>query len=216
MRYLLFILQILVVYNFTTSLLSVLLLVGFSHGIYEADSSFEKKTSAILHPTFRLYWYAKILELLDTVFMVLRHKGRQITFLHIYHHSSMLLLSDICYHHYPWVAMAPYLALNSAVHVMLYLYYGLSALYPDNPPQWKKFMTQFQIVQFVIDMMHALVGYLYHGYCIYGIFYGITMIGLFSNFYYVAYVKRKGPKSNSNGVHVTNGYVQKSGSKKNE
>lgn len=145
-------------------------------------------------------------ELLDTVFMLLRHKQQQISFLHVYHHASMLILSDIGYHFYPFSAIATYLALNSAVHVLLYFYYGMTALYPNNPPQWKKFLTQFQIIQFVIDLMHATIGYMYHNYCIYGIFYGITMISLFSNFYYKAYIKRRIPRTK----YETNGQIAES------
>lgn len=36
-----------------------------------------------------LYYIAKITELLDTVFFVLRKKDRQISFLHLYHHTLM-------------------------------------------------------------------------------------------------------------------------------
>lgn len=38
-----------------------------------------------------VWWYfaAKIIELLDTVFFVLRKKNRQISFLHLYHHTMM-------------------------------------------------------------------------------------------------------------------------------
>lgn len=125
----------------------------------------------------------------------------------------MLILSDLAYNFYPYPAFAPYLALNCAVHVLLYFYYGLCAMYPDNPPQWKKFLTQFQIVQFVIDLAHATVGYMYYNYCIYGLFYGLTMLSLFSNFYYRAYVKKRHPETKRetnrevcmNGV--TNGYI---------
>lgn len=35
------------------------------------------------------YYICKIIELLDTVFFVLRKKQRQISFLHLYHHSLM-------------------------------------------------------------------------------------------------------------------------------
>lgn len=36
-----------------------------------------------------LYYMCKIIELMDTVFFVLRKKQRQITFLHLYHHTLM-------------------------------------------------------------------------------------------------------------------------------
>lgn len=38
------------------------------------------------------YYISKAIELLDTVFMILRKRNNQITFLHVFHHSSMLLL----------------------------------------------------------------------------------------------------------------------------
>ena len=126
--------------------------------------------------------------------MVLRHKSRQISFLHVYHHSSMLLLSDLSRSYYAWPCIAVFLAMNSFVHVLLYLYYGLTALFPSNPPQWKKQMTQIQIGQFLVGFVIAVGGYMYHNYCIYSILYGITMTWLFSNFYYQAYVKRRQPK----------------------
>lgn len=37
------------------------------------------------------YFFSKIIELLDTVFFILRKKNNQITFLHVYHHSTMLI-----------------------------------------------------------------------------------------------------------------------------
>lgn len=119
----------------------------------------------------------------------------------------MLILSDIAYSFYPYPAFAPYLALNSAVHVLLYFYYGLSAMYPDNPPRWKKFLTQFQIIQFILDLIHASIGYMYYNYCIYGILYGLTMVTLFSNFYYKAYVRKREvvSKPNTNGTTESNG-----------
>ena len=52
-------------------------------------------------------------------------------------------------------------------------------------------MTQFQIAQFLFDLVFASIGYKYHGFCIYSIFYGLAMLVLFSNFYYHAYIKKR-------------------------
>lgn len=40
-----------------------------------------------------IYFLAKLTELLDTVFFVLRKKDKQITFLHMYHHTVMPMIS---------------------------------------------------------------------------------------------------------------------------
>ena len=75
------------------------------------------------------------MELLDTVFMVVRRRFRQVSPLHVYHHSSMLLLSECGYTKYSWPAFAMALMLNSLVHVVLYLYYGLTGI--GIRPDWK-------------------------------------------------------------------------------
>lgn len=48
-----------------------------------------------------IYFLAKISELLDTVFFVLRKKERQISFLHMYHHTVMPMISWGATKYYP-------------------------------------------------------------------------------------------------------------------
>uniref|UniRef100_H2V7N2 Elongation of very long chain fatty acids protein 1 n=1 Tax=Takifugu rubripes TaxID=31033 RepID=H2V7N2_TAKRU len=104
-----------------------------------------------------LFWFSKIIELIDTIFFVLRKKHGQITFLHIFHHSFM-----------PWtwwwgVSYAPggmgsfHAMVNSTVHIIMYFYYGLSAAGPRFQKflWWKKYMTAIQLVQFVLVSLHA-------------------------------------------------------------
>lgn len=113
----------------------------------------------------------------------------------MYHHSSIVILADLGYHHYPWPATTFLLSLNSLIHVFLYMYYGQAALDSNQKPSWRRYLTMLQILQFVLGLIHCTWGYLYHGFCIYGIMYGITMISLFSNFYYQAFI-RKRPEKN--------------------
>lgn len=146
-----------------------------------------------------VYWISKFIELLDTVYMVLRHKRRQISFLHVWHHSSITLLADWAYTRSCWPAITPIIALNSAVHVVMYGYYFLTALFPLHDFTWKKRITQIQIVQFLIGIVHGTYGYLYHGFCIYSVLYGLGMISLFSNFYYHAFLKPRSAKKRDGG-----------------
>lgn len=183
--------KVLVVYNFLCSTLSLYSLAVVIKSFYQGGLlyTFAMVPDPDVKHAFFIYWITKHLELLDTVFMILRHRQRQITFLHVYHHASILLLSDYAYHFNPWPAIGVMLGLNSFVHVFLYLYYGQSALNPSQRPQWKQQMTQLQMFQFVIGLIHSSVGYLHHGFCVYSIFYGFSMLGLFGNFYYRAFLK---------------------------
>ncbi|XP_012265674.2 elongation of very long chain fatty acids protein [Athalia rosae] len=103
-----------------------------------------------------LYFICKLIELLDTVFFVLRKKQRQISFLHLYHHSMM----PIC----AWIGVRfvagghPTLlgVINSFIHIIMYSYYMLAALGPEVQKYlwWKKYLTTLQIVQFGIILIH--------------------------------------------------------------
>ncbi|KAF9802538.1 hypothetical protein SFRURICE_013725 [Spodoptera frugiperda] len=98
-----------------------------------------------------LYLAAKLTELLDTVFFVLRKKNNQITFLHLYHHTVMVIGTWVLLKYWPSHTLIFIGFLNSLVHVFMYTYYGLAALGPNVAKYlwWKKYMTKFQLIQFV-------------------------------------------------------------------
>ena len=133
---------------------------------------------------------SKFVELMDTVYMILRHKKKQISFLHVFHHSSITLLADVAYNLYPWAPASFVTGLNSGVHVVMYGYYGLTALYPLHEFTWKKRITQLQLAQFLFGLGYSIIGFKYYGFCVYSVLYPIMMIVLFSNFYYHAFIKR--------------------------
>ncbi|XP_028402198.1 elongation of very long chain fatty acids protein 4-like [Dendronephthya gigantea] len=187
--------MVMVVYNFFCSALSLYTVIRFVIIFITTMDLFDMTNHKDLaHPLF-MYFITKWIELLDTVFMILRHKERQISFLHVYHHCSVLLLSDLAYRGYRWPPVGFILCMNSFVHIFLYLYYGQSALFPGQSPLWKKRLTQLQIFQFVIGLAHTSCGYLYHGFCLYGPFYALSMMLLFSNFYYNAFVRQRSNNS---------------------
>ncbi|CAB1324670.1 unnamed protein product [Coregonus sp. 'balchen'] len=88
--------------------------------------------------------------------------------------------------------------LNTFVHIVMYSYYGLAALGPHMQKYlwWKRYLTSLQLLQFVLltthtgynlftecdfpDSMNAVV----FAYC-------VSLIALFSNFYYQSYRKSK-------------------------
>ncbi|XP_033118230.1 elongation of very long chain fatty acids protein 4-like [Anneissia japonica] len=187
--------MLMIVYNSLCSIASVGTCIAFGYGMYNVRSVFALDSSDVLKHAFLIYWIMKNIELLDTVFMILRHKHRQISFLHVYHHSSMVLLSNFAYQYSPYAGIAFLLSLNSFVHIWLYYYYSITAYDSSQSPSWKKRITQLQIAQFVIAIVHTTLGYQAHGFCVYSMFYSWSMMVLFSNFYYQAFIRKRKPKS---------------------
>lgn len=69
----------------------------------------------------------KLIDLIETVVFVLRKKDSQISFLHLYHHLSTVMIAWIITKYVP-VAMASFsLLINCSVHVIMYIYYLFSA-----------------------------------------------------------------------------------------
>lgn len=86
------------------------------------------------------------------VFIVLKKKNSQLTFLHCYHHSGMFLGS---YCAAKWVcggSLAILGVVNAFVHSIMYFYYWITAFKPELKKSlwWKKHITQVQLAQFAI------------------------------------------------------------------
>ncbi|XP_069126862.1 very long chain fatty acid elongase 4-like [Argopecten irradians] len=144
------------------------------------------------------YFFSKIIEFLDTAFFILRKKNNQVTFLHVYHHCTMPI---------NWWLGVKYVAggqvfvmtiLNCFVHIVMYSYYGLSALGPHMKKYlwWKRYLTVLQLSQFFAVIVHT--GYNMTTNCSfptgfnYAVFiYAITLVLLFSNFFKNTYSKSK-------------------------
>ncbi|XP_069679220.1 very long chain fatty acid elongase 4-like isoform X2 [Periplaneta americana] len=150
-----------------------------------------------------VWWYyvSKLIEFCDTFFFILRKKENQLTFLHVYHHSTMFSLWWIGI---KWVpsgsTFLPAMA-NSFIHVLMYTYYGLSALGPHIAKYlwWKKYLTILQLIQFTTAMIMGMNGIksgcdfpLWMQYVL--VIYMISFIVLFGNFYAKAYIE-KGKKA---------------------
>ncbi|KAK7862879.1 hypothetical protein R5R35_011592 [Gryllus longicercus] len=100
-----------------------------------------------------LYFWLKAADLLDTIFFVLRKKNNQISFLHLYHHSNMVLLGWVGVKYFPG-GHGTFLGLiNTFVHTCMYTYYLIAVIYPHNI-WWKKYVTQLQLVQQMIVGLH--------------------------------------------------------------
>uniref|UniRef100_A0A146M9A3 Elongation of very long chain fatty acids protein n=1 Tax=Lygus hesperus TaxID=30085 RepID=A0A146M9A3_LYGHE len=105
---------------------------------------------------FYVYYIAKISELLDTIFFVLRKKDNQITFLHLYHHTGMPMMAWATTKYYPGGHAAFIGTINSFVHMVMYSYYLLAAMGPAIQKYlwWKKWLTSLQLGQFCLAFLH--------------------------------------------------------------
>lgn len=94
------------------------------------------------------YYMCKIIELLDTVFFVLRKNQRQVTFLHVYHHTLMPICGFIGTKYFAGGHGTLLGLINSFIHVLMYGYYLVSAMGPQYQKYlwWKKYLTLAQIV----------------------------------------------------------------------
>ncbi|PNF32667.1 hypothetical protein B7P43_G13121 [Cryptotermes secundus] len=141
-----------------------------------------------------IYFLAKLSELLDTVFFVLRKKEKQITFLHMYHHTVMPMISWGCTKYYPGGHGTFIGVINSFVHIIMYFYYMMSAMGPQYQKYlwWKKHITTLQMGQFCVAFLHSLQ-LLFHdcGYPRWSLFFtlpnAIFFYYLFNDFYCKAY-----------------------------
>jgi len=151
-----------------------------------------------------IFFVSKFLETFDTIIMLLRKKEDQISFLHVYHHCSVIILWWIGARFVPggdsyWSSMQ-----NSFVHTVMYTYYLFAAL--GIPVWWKKYITKLQMGQFFLNIVHTSVGLiktdcgdipLWMGRGM--IMYMSSLLVLFGHFYIKAYWERQENGKKENG-----------------
>ncbi|CAH0627412.1 unnamed protein product [Chrysodeixis includens] len=153
-----------------------------------------------------LYFIAKITELLDTIFFVFRKKSRQISTLHLFHHSMVVAFGWFMAKYFPVGPIVLVGTLNSFIHIIMYSYYFVAGLGPQYQKYlwWKQYLTLMQLIQFVIVIIHNLLA-LYNSHCNYPKQIHVFIIMntgyifyMFSQFYYESYIKAK-PKKDDDG-----------------
>ncbi|KAK9303415.1 hypothetical protein QLX08_004901 [Tetragonisca angustula] len=168
------------------------------------------------------YYFSKFTEFMDTIFFVLRKKNDHVSTLHVIHHGCMPMSVWFGVKFTPGGHSTFFGLLNTFVHIVMYTYYMLAAMGPKLQPYlwWKKYLTVFQMIQFVAVMIHAFqllfIDCNYPKAFVWWIGLHATMFFfLFNEFYQQCYQQKRKPVTNgvrkdhqechqSNGVTTNN------------
>ncbi|XP_062549403.1 elongation of very long chain fatty acids protein 4-like [Armigeres subalbatus] len=199
--------NIIKVYNLVQVILCLFLFVeglrlcyfrNYSFLCQPVDYSTDEVPIAITRRAY-LYFVVKVIDLLDTVFFVVRKKQNQVSFLHVYHHTGMVMLSWSGVKWFPGGHSVFMGFINSFVHVVMYYYYFLTSISPKYKGNvwWKKHITQLQIIQFGAIFLQWFV-LVFQPNCDFPNWplfiilpQNLFMFLLFLDFYYKAYIKKK-------------------------
>lgn len=145
------------------------------------------------------YFIIKFIDLVDTFFFVLRKKQNQVTFLHVYHHTGMVMFAWAIVKWLPGGHGTLLVPINSFVHMIMYSYYLLT-IWDESYKKsiwWKKHVTHLQLIQFTILIIHYSLLFVLPN-CNYPRFVAyiivpqnLFMLFLFGDFYYKTYIKKK-------------------------
>ncbi|XP_055919810.1 elongation of very long chain fatty acids protein 2-like [Eupeodes corollae] len=112
------------------------------------------------HISYFLVWL-KASEMIETVVFVLRKKQNQVSFLHVFHHCTVLFLAYNLISTYRSSSALLPAFINSSVHIIMYSYYLMAAVLPSKIvvllTPFKKAITTIQMVQFTIVLFHVVV-----------------------------------------------------------
>lgn len=173
----------------TPEFLHVLINEGFTYSM--CNASYAAGVTGFWTEMFAL---SKVLEFGDTVFLVLRK--RPLSFLHWYHHSTVLI--------YTWHAYKDHTAagrwfiwMNYSVHSLMYAYFMIRAIGWRLPKGVAMTVTCLQLAQMVMGTFVAVQSYLIKGrgeFCqqtyanlYFSFLIYMTYFALFAHFFYGAY-----------------------------
>ncbi|CAM9699436.1 unnamed protein product [Chrysoparadoxa australica] len=166
-------------------------------------AAFDTKSPPVANVLW-LFYVSKVLDFMDTVFIVLGKKWNQLSFLHVYHHFTIFLFYwlnlNVGYDGDVFLTIV----LNGFIHTVMYTYYFVSLHTKDI--WWKSSLTMLQMIQFMT--MNAQAAYLIISGCksyprriiwTYT-FYIFTLLLLFANFFVQSYMKPKKPRASKKTV----------------
>ena len=142
-------------YNIICILLASIVVIGLMiyKLIYPSNLKFvcnngtrKDESSTSIAYIFWIFYAQKFFEFLDTIFFILRKRLCQVSFLHLYHHTSItFVVGLILPYSYSGDMYLPIL-LNSIVHILMYSHYLAAA--HGIKSWWKPYLTTIQLIQF--------------------------------------------------------------------
>jgi len=145
-----------------------------------------------------VHYLSKLLDFVDTYLILLRKNFQQLTFLHVYHHSSILIIWGMLLQYDVGNGTATFGAgLNSLIHTIMYTHYLVSSLGIKNP--YKQLVTVAQMFQFFLCLLHSILAYFLETtpvkqFAFVQLLYQSTMLLLFGNFFIHTYCGEKEKK----------------------
>merc|ERR1719160_245410 len=134
-----------------------------------------------------IFYLSKVLDFADTVFMIVKGNWRQVSFLHVYHHTSIFLIYWLNANVFYDADIYFTIVLNGGIHFIMYGYYLATAFNIKVPTVIKKSITNAQLIQFCC--MELQGGYIVLNSCpaphrltIVYMLYIATMLALFLDF----------------------------------
>jgi len=183
------------------------LLLAYRSGYTATPCNTYNQTNPAMANLLWLFYASKVWDFWDTIFIVLGKKWRQLSFLHVYHHTTIFLFywlnSQINYDGDIYVTVI----LNGFIHTVMYTYYFICMHTKDPktgkslPIWWKSSLTMLQLVQFITMMSQG--AYLLITGCdqtslrvvVSYVIYILSLFVLFAQFFVASYMKKPKKKA---------------------
>lgn len=183
---------------------------GYSFRCQPVDYSYSEMAIRMAE-TCWWYYFSKFTEFFDTLFFILRKKNQHVSTLHVIHHGIMPFSVWMGVKFAPGGHSTFFALLNTLVHIVMYFYYMLAAMGPQFQKYlwWKRYLTTFQMVQFVLIMCHQFQLLFTEcnyprGFMVWIALHGVLFFALFSDFYKTKYTgstkEKKSAKNMQNGT----------------
>ena len=168
-------------------------IVARRHDYNLVCNSFESTNPPVANVLW-LFYVSKVLDFADTFFIVIGKKWKQLSFLHVYHHTTIFLFYWLNLHVNYDGDIYLTVVLNGLIHAIMYTYYFVSMHTRDI--WWKKYLTLAQLFQFTCMNLQAAI--LYGTGCsdapprVIGLYfvYIVSLFVLFLQFFVASYVPK--------------------------